>query len=292
MKLLSTALSAGLVAAALAFTGCSSATTNNPAPVADTGKSSQVVSLPTNWTALGTSSSTATLAGGYQNSIATLPVPTFVQTGDQSYRSMVYASGGAGTTAWVTSPLYAATSELKTVLKLHYSGSDRTKVGTADSHVLINFGNLDLSTLSTKTGVTFAVRVPHLSANDFVHNTGFSVLVRKRTTTDENAAVYVANLGGNDNNAGTIGTTNGGQSDWVYWGDENLFVFKVPFDFFVVPGWFSSDSEPSKASTIAAALTAGTVFNSIDLDFRFNAAGSSYSDDVEYPCYVSGLALY
>jgi hypothetical protein len=292
MKLLSTALSAGLVAAALAFSGCSSATTNNPAPAADTGKSSQVVALPTGWTALGTSSSTATVAGGYQNSIATLPVPTFVQTGDQSYRSMVYALGGSGTTAWVTSPLYPATSEFKTTLKLHYSGSDRTNTNTADSHLLINFGNLDLSSLSTKTGVTFAVRVPHLSANDFVHNTGFSVLVRKRTTADENAAVYVANLGGDDDTAGTIGTTNGGQSDWVYWGNENLFVFKVPFNFFVVPGWWSATKEPSNAATIADALTAGTVFNSIDLDFRFNAAGSAYTDDVEYPCYVSGLALY
>jgi hypothetical protein len=285
VKLLNWAAPAAAVLLVLA--GCSSATgnskNNGPDPVNTVTAS---LTTPSDW-AGGGSTSTATLAAGYQNTATGFALTTASQ-GAQAYRAMNFATDGSGTTAWVdgtgATPLFPAATELKGTVAV--SIPDPTTNG--DAHVVLDVKNLDLSQLGSHTGITFAVQLP-----DFGGNTGLGVLVRQSSPTNPNVAVYEALLGGDDDGAGTISKTDGSSADWVYWGNHNLFVFKVPFDFFTVPGWLGgASSEPGAATSISAALTAGAAFNSIGLDFRFNNAGSAYSATTPYTIYVSPVAYY
>jgi len=290
MKLIKTMLTVGAALSLLALAGCSSATSHDATPEDPAAAPLTLLDFTG-----GVDQANWENTGGWQNSATDFPDLAIVDTGAQAYRANNYLFGGNGTTSWVDgtngTTLYPATKELAFHLRVHFN--DESGGDSQDSHVLMNFKNLDLSKLSKYTGLTFAIRVPKFSESDYVKNTGFTVLIRKRTADNENTAVYLANLGDGDAGQGLIGNVDGSKSDWAYWGNGNLVVVKVPFDFFTVPGWLGGPgNEPAGADTIAKALAAGTVFNSIDFDFRFNADGSSYSEDVDYPAYVSNVGLY
>jgi hypothetical protein len=297
MKSFSQWMAVGLVAAGIALVGCSSATTDTSATPADTTDHGPAAPALMLQDFEGAVSSDWILDSGYQNSVATASYPALATEAlpASGYRTFGFLNGSHGATAWHPTG-FAGGKALKFTLKSVLP----TGANGADSHVVLNLTNQSLGTLGTYQGLTFLIKVPKADANDFIQNIGFSVLIRQRTaatasvTANDNTAVYIANVSsGTMNDDGlTIGNQSGSDSDWTYFGDGAVFAIKVPFDYFRVPGWWSANSEPGKATSIATALTAGAVFNSVDFDFRFNKPGSTYTENHDYTAYLDSVGLY
>lgn len=274
MKTFSKTMTAGLIVASLSLLGCSSPTADTPkgdeGPVLTALPLSFEGSLNSNWSA----------SAGHQNgaTIAALSLDT-TNNGVISAGGRNYAYGSVGTKTWPVS-VDLGTQTLKFVLR-----TDASTSGSANenSHVVVSFKNVDFGAMATKTGIEFDLKVPSGPAS-----IGLSPVLRYRTASEENAAVFTAPLQDPSAEDFAVSST---VYDWVYFGDGVFLHFKVPFTAFSVPGW-APDSAKAHAS-VAAALTAGVKFNEFTLDFRFatkDAAGGL--PDTNYDAFLDNVALY
>lgn len=274
MKTFSKAMTAGLIAASLSLAGCSS-------PIADTPKSDSgpvLTALPFSFD--GSLKSDWSVSAGYQNgaTLAALALDT-TNTGVISAGGRNYAHGSTGTKTWPVS-VDLGTQTLKFVLR-----TDASATGTAseNSHVVLAFQNVDFGDMAGKTGVEFDLKIPSGPAS-----IGLSPVLRYRSATSENAAVFTAPLQDPEAENFAVSST---VYDWMYFGDGVFLHFKVPFTAFSVPGWAPAEAKVN--TTVAAALAAGVKFNEFTLDFRFatkDAAGGL--PDTDYPAYLDNVALY
>jgi hypothetical protein len=277
MKLLNWAVPA---AALLALAACSSPTGNSK----NTGGTGTAFPLTFEGTSL---PSGASIAAGYQNSatIAALSLDTS-NNGSISSGGRNFAYSGSGTKTWPDS-VSLGTQTLKMVLRT----DDATSNG--GSHVVLTFTGLDLSDMSTKTGLEFYMYVPQASSNALA-DIGVSPILRYNdglgTSNSENHVVFTAPL--NDPTAENFSPGNSASVyDWVYFGDGVFLHFKIPFTCFSVPGWAPSGT--NVYSTVAAALAAGVKFNEFNIDFRMDTtATGGGAADTDYPAYLDNVGFY